>query len=166
MAEAYRRNCQPDKAQAIEDWITNQAMANHHIIPELLEPTTGAYAGPAPMMGFGAGAYVLALSNRDAANAECESQPAPSCEDVDFNEDTGAPADDDGDDDGDGDSDGGPDINEDETDTGSDTGIGGSGYTQKWCGCSAGSVAPNLPALLLLLPWLRRRKAIDSTPNA
>ena len=71
LAEAKRRGCDTEAAQAIEDWITEQALANHLIIPELMDPDTAAYAGPAPMMGFGSGLYVLALHNRTVAAADC-----------------------------------------------------------------------------------------------
>jgi GH15 family glucan-1,4-alpha-glucosidase len=64
--------------QALADWITAQAMANHGLIPELLSDgrytaeddadhvrpgmDLGAeYQGAVPMAGFGAGAYILAL---------------------------------------------------------------------------------------------------------
>ncbi|MFT5681695.1 MAG: GH15 family glucan-1,4-alpha-glucosidase [Myxococcota bacterium] len=72
IAEAYRRGCRPEEGQAIEDWITDQALANNGIIPELMAPETADYAGPAPMMGFGSGLYVLSMHNRAVAAAGCE----------------------------------------------------------------------------------------------
>ncbi|MDP2312944.1 MAG: hypothetical protein Q8P41_08565 [Pseudomonadota bacterium] len=72
VAEALRRSCRADEAVVLEDWVTAQAMLNNRVLPELYEPTNGDYAGPAPMLGFGAGAYVLALQSRDAADAACE----------------------------------------------------------------------------------------------
>ncbi|MBT3222419.1 MAG: hypothetical protein HN348_25380 [Proteobacteria bacterium] len=68
LAEALRRACRIDEAQGIEDWIANQALANHLIIPELMTPDDADYAGPAPMMGFGSGLYLLTLHNRDLIN--------------------------------------------------------------------------------------------------
>ena len=91
VAEARRRGCQPDAGQAIEDWITQQALENNRIIPELLDPETGDYNGPAPMMGFGAGMYVLALHNRDDAAADCADGVAYDCEGAPV--DTGLPDD-------------------------------------------------------------------------
>ncbi|MDP2304947.1 MAG: hypothetical protein Q8P18_02855 [Pseudomonadota bacterium] len=72
VAEALRRSCRPEDAAVLEDWVTAQGMANNRILPELFEPTNGDFAGPAPMLGFGAGAYVLALQGRAAADAACE----------------------------------------------------------------------------------------------
>jgi len=43
------------------DWTTAQAAANAGVIPETYDETTGAWKFNAPMIGFGAGAYVLAL---------------------------------------------------------------------------------------------------------
>ena len=81
LAEALRRACRVEEAQAIEGWITDQAIANHLIIPELMTPDNGDYAGPAPMMGFGSGLYVLTLHNRVAV--ECSDDT-----DADTNPDT------------------------------------------------------------------------------
>ena len=66
MAELYRRNCQVDKASAIEDRVTQQAYLNNFQIPELMDPETGVTRVPR-RLGFGAGAYVLELLNREAA---------------------------------------------------------------------------------------------------
>jgi uncharacterized protein (TIGR03382 family) len=148
MAEAYRRNCKPAKAQALEDWVTNQAVANHLIIPELMEPATAAYAGPAPMMGFGAGAYVIAMNNRETANADCDEASHPTCNEV-LGLDTGEPED----------TDEPPPETPEEEEEPADTGdTGGVPTAEKGCGCAATSLAPSLPGLLLLLPWLVRRR--------
>ena len=71
LAEALRRSCRPEEAAALEDWVTDHGMLNNRILPELLDPDRADYAGPAPMLGFGAGAYVLAMHGRDAADAAC-----------------------------------------------------------------------------------------------
>jgi MYXO-CTERM domain-containing protein len=71
VAEALRRACRADEAAELEAWVTAVARANHDTVPELLEPNTGDFAGPAPMLGFGAGAWVLAVAGRDAADAAC-----------------------------------------------------------------------------------------------
>ncbi|MEN9785017.1 MAG: hypothetical protein RLZZ299_281 [Pseudomonadota bacterium] len=71
LAEALRRSCRPDAAAALERWVAATARANDDILPELLEPTRGDVAGPAPMLGFGAGAWMLAMHGRDAADAAC-----------------------------------------------------------------------------------------------
>ena len=64
MAEAYRRACRIEEAAALEDRVTALALANHLVIPELIAPGSDTYAGPAPMMGFGSGLYVLQLGQR------------------------------------------------------------------------------------------------------
>jgi hypothetical protein len=43
------------------DWTTSQAAANAGVIPETYDENTGAWKFNAPMVGFGAGAYLLAL---------------------------------------------------------------------------------------------------------
>ncbi len=70
-AEALRRSCRADRAAALEDWVLETARANDNIVPELLQPERGDFAGPAPMLGFGAGAWMLALHRRDLADAAC-----------------------------------------------------------------------------------------------
>jgi GH15 family glucan-1,4-alpha-glucosidase len=77
LAEALRRACRPDEAAALEDWVTQQATLNNWIIPELYDPERGDYAGPAPMLGFGAGAYVLAMNTRADADAACAAEDPP-----------------------------------------------------------------------------------------
>ena len=152
VAEARRRGCQPDAGQAIEDWITQQALENNRIIPELLDPETGDYNGPAPMMGFGAGMYVLALHNRDDAAADCADGVAYDCEGAPV--DTGLPDDSDPPDDtGPGDthdSEGEPEDSDQPSDTGDDK-------DDDTCGCTA-APGPGAALLLLAMPLLARRR--------
>ena len=96
VATAMRRACATARAEEIEDWITGQAMLNGRQIPELFMPETGEYAGPVPMVGFGAGLYVLAMQQRADSSAFCPEPvdpvfdtpieavytPACSCEDT------------------------------------------------------------------------------------
>jgi GH15 family glucan-1,4-alpha-glucosidase len=95
---AFRRAGHPATADPLLAWVTRQAAANHDLLPELYNMHVaagpiGGYAGSAPMVGFGAAAYQLALLDR-AGLAE----PAD-CGDAD----PGDPPDaDTGDDDGDG----------------------------------------------------------------
>ena len=70
VAESLRRACRPDDAAELEDWVTEHAVQNNLIIPELLEPSTADYAGPAPMMGFGSGLYVLQMHQREVLVCE------------------------------------------------------------------------------------------------
>jgi GH15 family glucan-1,4-alpha-glucosidase len=58
------------RADAVLDWVTNNAAANAGIIPETFDETTGAWKFNAPMVGFGAGAYVLALAQRAAGTID------------------------------------------------------------------------------------------------
>ncbi len=71
LAEALRRSCRSDEADALEAWVTAMGMANNRILPELLDPVNADFAGPAPMLGFGAGAYVLSMHNREDAYEQC-----------------------------------------------------------------------------------------------
>ena len=45
-------------------WNVDQAADNFGILSELHDPVTADYAGAAPMVGFGAGAYILSLLDR------------------------------------------------------------------------------------------------------
>ncbi|MFH1463255.1 MAG: hypothetical protein ABIO70_02610 [Pseudomonadota bacterium] len=149
LAEAYRRACRPGDAQALEDWITQQALQNHWTIPELMHPETGDYEGPAPMMGFGAGLYVLAMHTRAEAAADCADGVGFDCDAGP--DDTGAPDDTQATDDTQA-----PDDSEptDDTEAPDDTGDG----REPGCGC-AGFPLRFPPALLLLaLPLLARRR--------
>lgn len=43
------------------DWIISQTRRNFNLIPELFDRNTGKYEGSVPMVGFGAGAYIVTL---------------------------------------------------------------------------------------------------------
>ena len=60
-------------ATATLAWNVEQAAENFQQLSELHERTTGDYAGENPMVGFGAGAYLLALGDRGT-------KPAPTCD--------------------------------------------------------------------------------------
>ena len=84
LAEALRRGCEPEAAAELESWVTAVGRANDDTLPELLHPDRADFAGPAPMLGFGAGAWVLAMQRRAEADASCQAaldaqaaQPAP-----------------------------------------------------------------------------------------
>jgi uncharacterized protein (TIGR03382 family) len=66
MALALRRACREEEGEALLGWVRGQAELNHLTIPELMDPEDGDYAGPAPMLGFGAGAWVLTMHGWDA----------------------------------------------------------------------------------------------------
>lgn len=166
-AQALRRSCRVEEARAIEDRLTAIAVANQWTIPELLDPDDASFRGPAPMMGFGAGLYMLTLLDRADAAADCADGVGTTCPaDEDTGGDGGAPdggTTDGGDTDG-GDTDGG-DTDGGTGDGGADTVDGGSTDDEPpkgSCGCaSARSGAPGAGLLFLLLAAIlpTRRRA-------
>jgi MYXO-CTERM domain-containing protein len=54
---------------ALMQWNVDQGTENFGILSELHDRTTASYQGEAPMVGFGAGGYLLALLDRDAPGA-------------------------------------------------------------------------------------------------
>lgn len=68
-SDAFRRAGQTDKADQLLDWVTAQASVNNDILPELYNAQSsagpiGAYSGSIPMVGYGAGAYIMTLLDR------------------------------------------------------------------------------------------------------
>ncbi|MEO6955076.1 MAG: glycoside hydrolase family 15 protein [Polyangia bacterium] len=68
-ASAFRRTGDAARADEIVAWVTAQARANYDLIPELFNTFASdgplwSYTGATPMVGFGAGAYILALRQR------------------------------------------------------------------------------------------------------
>jgi hypothetical protein len=66
---AMRKLGRTGAADAVLAWVTSQANANYDLIPELFntfatDGPIGSYTGAVPMVGFGAGSYVLALLDR------------------------------------------------------------------------------------------------------
>lgn len=53
------------RSDAILQWVLAQSLENYQMIAETYEETTGEYKFNHPMLGFGAGAYTLALAHRD-----------------------------------------------------------------------------------------------------
>lgn len=74
VSTAMRRACAVDRAREVEDWITTQANQNDGQIPELLDPDLGTYEGPTPMLGFGAGLYLLAMQDRPEVSQGCPAE--------------------------------------------------------------------------------------------
>jgi GH15 family glucan-1,4-alpha-glucosidase len=50
-------------ARRLIQWVTDQAALNFNLLPELYDAKTSFYDGAVPMVGFGAGAYAIALSD-------------------------------------------------------------------------------------------------------
>ena len=66
---AFRRAGQSAKADQLLDWVTGQGGANYNLLPELYNTVSssgqiGAYSGSIPMVGYGAGAYLMTLLDR------------------------------------------------------------------------------------------------------
>lgn len=56
------------RARWFLEWITNHASHNNNLIPELFDRSSGRYGGSIPMVGFGAGAYVVTLFDLSGRN--------------------------------------------------------------------------------------------------
>ena len=65
-ADALRRVGRATEADALISWVTEQASANFNLLPELydVKSTNGQYTGAIPMVGYGAGAYMMTLLER------------------------------------------------------------------------------------------------------
>lgn len=63
-AVAARLMGRTDRADALLKWVLDQASLNYLAVAETFDEATGTYKFNAPMVGFGSGAYVLALASR------------------------------------------------------------------------------------------------------
>lgn len=68
-SSAFRRAGNAPKADQLLNWVTAQASANYDLLPELYNTRTssgqiGAYSGSIPMVGYGAGAYLMTMLDR------------------------------------------------------------------------------------------------------
>ncbi len=61
VAVAMKKSGFKKEAEQILDWITSQSSLNYNLIAELYDEFNSDYQGQYPMVGFGAGAYILAL---------------------------------------------------------------------------------------------------------
>lgn len=133
------------------DWNVNQAAENYGLFAELHERVTSDYAGEVPMVGFGAGAFSLALLDRGKpAVMGCEAYVDEPAEPVDAGPDAPDAS--------------GPlqDAAADATDGGKALPIGGADFQE---GCSVGFGGPSTTAALLVSVCLagmviRRRKGL------
>ncbi len=75
-AHALRLAGREADADALLDWITAQANKNMGLIAELHDPNTAAYDGAVPMVGFGAGAYIVDLWQKYGQNEERDVLPS------------------------------------------------------------------------------------------
>ncbi len=78
---ALERQGKKEEAAALWGWVRDQALVNHGLIPELYDPSSGDYAGAVPMVGFGAGAYVLTAWDRAVlvSTADVQKTAPPGC---------------------------------------------------------------------------------------
>jgi MYXO-CTERM domain-containing protein len=116
------------------DWITAQGTENFGLVSELHDASTADYAGEMPMVGFGAGAYALALGGRGKAVVPACDEFAPEPSGTGSGGTSGA-----------GGATAGPGDPESEDDSG--------------CGCgTTGNDANGLIAFLGLTLWVARRR--------
>ena len=59
ISDAWRRAGQDARAEELLDKITEHATANDFLVPELFDKDTGEYTGVVPMVGYGAGAWIM-----------------------------------------------------------------------------------------------------------
>ena len=64
---ALRKAGDAARADALIEWVRAQAAANYFMTAETFDEVTGEYKFNTPMLGFGAGAYALALAHRAGA---------------------------------------------------------------------------------------------------
>ena len=64
---AVRLGGDVERSDRLADWVRDQALANYLEIGEVFDEGNGRYKFNSPMIGFGAGAYVLAMAARSAA---------------------------------------------------------------------------------------------------
>lgn len=68
-SDSFRRAGNHAKADQLLDWVSGQASVNFDLLPELYNTRSqsgqiGAYSGSIPMVGYGAGAYIMTLLDR------------------------------------------------------------------------------------------------------
>jgi GH15 family glucan-1,4-alpha-glucosidase len=70
IGDVFRRIGRLEPAQALLNRVTQAALANDGLIPELFEPDEyGRYAGAVPMVGYGAGVWQMALLEKGRLGA-------------------------------------------------------------------------------------------------
>jgi hypothetical protein len=69
-AVAAHRMGDDERADKLLGWVRDQSLTNYLAIAETYDESTGKYKFNAPMVGFGAGVYALALASRGGALAD------------------------------------------------------------------------------------------------
>jgi GH15 family glucan-1,4-alpha-glucosidase len=136
------------RADRVLKWVKDQSLKNYLVIAETYDESTGAYKFNAPMAGFGAGAYALALAHRASLGAD------PACGAY-FDEstlvkpggpDAGTPA-----------PDAGSDAGTASPDAGEPPGFEGDDINDSGCGCGAGGAGVLALWMLVALAGVARR---------
>jgi GH15 family glucan-1,4-alpha-glucosidase len=129
------------RADRVLDWVKRQSLKNYLAISETYDEGTGAYKFNAPMAGFGAGAYVLALAHRASTT------PDPACGAY-FDESTLVKP-------------GGPDAGTPDAgtpDAGEPPGFEGDDIVESGCSCGAGGAGVLALWMLVALAGVARRR--------
>jgi len=74
IADAYNRGSGPDASKALIGRVRDYTIANNYQFPELITEDGRAVAGSIPMIGFGAGAYILSKMSTNFINCEVVSE--------------------------------------------------------------------------------------------
>lgn len=69
IGEAWRRAGRDDIADGLLDKVTDNSAVNDNLVSELYDRNTGAYTGAIPMVGYGAGAWMMSQLDRHGAPA-------------------------------------------------------------------------------------------------
>ncbi|MCC7382459.1 MAG: hypothetical protein IT384_11545 [Deltaproteobacteria bacterium] len=92
IADAWRRagyalsnDAYVGRAEELVNKVTRHAAANDFLVPELFDPNNGRYTGVVPMVGYGAGAWMMSQLERFGANAPGPSDDFARCSDPCFN---------------------------------------------------------------------------------
>lgn len=153
LSEAARLAGRTDLADSLLDWVTAQSTANYGAIGETYDRITGDYTNNAPMVGFGPGAWIHAVHQRQgllSVGPACGAYPIdPPLGDDD---DTVEPGDDD---DGDDDT----AAADDDSAGDDDAGAGDDDGARTRFGCECGDGAAGLAPLALLPLGIRRRRS-------
>jgi MYXO-CTERM domain-containing protein len=145
-AVAARKVGREDLSDALIDWVTAQSTANYLAIGETYDPVSADYTNNAPMVGFGPGAWIYAVHQREgllSIDAACGEWPVGPGDDDDAVDDDDAADDDDV-------------VDDDDAADDDDSVV--TGAAVDGCGCSGASDGASLSALALVLGISRRRR--------
>lgn len=87
IASAYKKIGREDIAKSIIDRVKSYVILNNYQFPELITEDGNNIAGSVPMIGFGAGAYILSQLNSEFKS--CISEPSDASYDSNFTDENG-----------------------------------------------------------------------------